>query len=138
MVTLPLFINLTCSFSNFVSLLFNDVIVTAFSNSCPATARCRHKTNFRIHVPFTVQYYNLHIYPLRTLSTCVLQPSNSKPNVRCTVQFATCMVCGLTAGSSCVIGSYVRACGNIYICCDLSRSVELMVQTANVSFLFKV
>ena len=48
------------------------------------------------------------------------------------------MLCGLTAGSSCVIGSYVRACENIYTCCDPSHSVELTAQTANVAFMFKV
>jgi len=71
-----------------------------------------------MNIPFTVQYYNLHNYPLRTLSTCVLQTSSPKPDVRCTVQYATCMLCGLTARSSCVIGSYVRVFANIYICCD--------------------
>ena len=37
-----------------------------------------------------------------------------------------------------MIGSCVRACANIYIrvCCDLSRSVELMADTAIVSFMF--
>ena len=50
------------------------------------------------------------------------------------------MLCGLTTGSSCVIGSCVRACANIYIrvCCNLSRSVQLMADTANVSFMFKL
>jgi hypothetical protein len=32
-----------------------------------------------------------------------------------------------------MIGSYVGACANICKCCDLSRSVELMSQTAKVS-----
>ena len=44
------------------------------------------------------------------------------------------MMCGLTAGSSCVIDSYVRVCVQIF----LSRSVEVMAQTANVSFVFEV
>jgi hypothetical protein len=96
---------------------------------------CKHKTNFRKRAPFTAQYYNLNNYPPRTLSTCVLQPSSSKPDVHCSdrsVQYATGTLCGLTTGSSCVIGSYVRVCANIYICCDLSRSVELMADTATV------
>jgi hypothetical protein len=37
-----------------------------------------------------------------------------------------------------VIGSCVRVCANIYIRCDLSHSVELMADTADVSFMFKL
>jgi len=112
---------------SFVSSIFEQIF------------RCKHKTNFRKKVPFTAQYYNLNNYPPQHFPRVYYSPAAQNPmSAVLAVQYATCILCGLTAGSSCVTGSCVRACANIYICCDLSRSVQLMADTANVSFMFKL
>ena len=94
-----------------------------------------------MNVPFTVQSCNLHNYPPEPFRRVYYSPAAQDPmSTALTVLFSTLhvrMMCGLTAGSS--RDRFLGTCVCEYhICCDLSRSVELMAQTANVSFMFKV
>jgi hypothetical protein len=77
MVTVPLFIKLTCAVSKVWILVFN--LLTSNSRSLILSSVCRHRTNFRMHVPFTVQYYNLQNYPSEPFRRVYYIPAAQNP-----------------------------------------------------------